>query len=755
MEMLKCEKNINIPVYKIQIKMDTKLCLNMIVKNESRVILRLLESVAHILDAYCICDTGSTDDTVHLIETFFQEKNIPGKIIHEPFQNFEYNRSFALNACNQLMDIDYILLMDADMIFWMDNNKLSPEKLKRMLPLFDCFYIFQGSDRMYYKNTRIVKNRGNFSYKGVTHEYVDLPEGTTQGTLDKNIIFIKDIGDGGAKSDKFERDVRLLKQGLVEDPTNARYMFYLANSLKDLASTSGYTKTRHITQIQYNISEIQKSLNLLKIHYATEKTDLELDFLIKNIEKITSSVTLETNHERNEYLVEAIDWYQKRIKAGGFWEEVWYSHYNIGHAFFHLKENEKALYYFYKAFVLFPQRIENIYEIVKHYRKQGDHEMAVYYYLLGKSSLEKYQDRDYLFIQKDIYDYKLDYEMTISGYYVNPTLINLRSLCMTILMQKTEMDDDIARSVLSNFKFYAENIRKHDTKGWKNMETVLYKLGRDMIAPEFNPSTPTFYSDDKTKETFCLVRYVDYKINDLGGYEQRGKIQTINVIAKLRQDGITIDPIKILDYDRSHDNYYVGLEDVRMFHHPHDDNIYYSANRGLAHGKMVIEHGSINRETLKTENARLLKIQDQQAIEKNWVMFSYPTDPVPVYMVYNWYPMVIGKVVDDVLDIQKKITTPSLFKYIRGSTNGISVNDEIWFLCHVVSYEERRYYYHIMVMIDEKTLELRRTSDMFTFEREKVEYCLGMDMVDQDIRFGFSVMDRETKYLSVPKSVFM
>lgn len=739
-------------------KKECTLCLNMIVKNESGVILRLLESVAPILDAYCICDTGSTDDTIQQIEIFFREKNIPGIIVKEPFQNFEYNRSFALNACNEMMDVDYLLLMDADMIFWMDENKLTPEKLKRMLPLFDSFFIFQGSQNMYYKNTRIVKNRTGVSYKGVTHEYVDLPENATQGTLDRNIIFIKDIGDGGAKSDKFERDVRLLKQGLVEDPTNARYMFYLANSLKDLASTTGYQKKLHLSQIQYNISEIQKSLKLLKMHYATEKTDSELGFLITNIEKIQTTAILETNEDRHECLKEAIEWYKKRIKAGGFWEEVWYSHYNIGHAFFHLKEFEKALYYFYKAYVLFPQRIENIYEIVKYYRKQGDHELAVYYYLLGKASLKKYPDREYLFTRKDIYDYKLDYEMTISGFYVNPTLIHLQTLCMTILMQKQEIDDDIGRSVLSNYKFYTEKIRDKDTKIWDNngKGNVLEKLGRDMVAPEFNSSTPTFCVDDKSKETFCLVRYVDYKVNELGEYEQRSKIQTINVIAKLRQDGRTIDPIKILDYDRSHDSYYVGLEDVRLFRHPHDDNIYYCGNRGIDHGKMVVEHGSINRITLKTEKARFLKIQDQQPIEKNWVMFQYLEDPEPIYMVYNWYPMVIGKVVDDVLDIQKKIATPSLFKYIRGSTNGISVNNEVWFLCHVVSYEERRYYYHIMVMLDAKTLELRRTSPMFTFERQKIEYCLGMDIVDeQDIRFGYSIMDRETKYLSVPKSIFM
>ena len=32
-------------------------CLNMIVKNESKIITRLLESVYKFIDCYCICDT--------------------------------------------------------------------------------------------------------------------------------------------------------------------------------------------------------------------------------------------------------------------------------------------------------------------------------------------------------------------------------------------------------------------------------------------------------------------------------------------------------------------------------------------------------------------------------------------------------------------------------------------------------------------------------------------------------------------------
>jgi glycosyltransferase involved in cell wall biosynthesis len=724
-----------------------RLCLSMIVKNESKIIRRLLESVAPILDMYCICDTGSTDNTVNLIESFFKNKNIPGKVVHEPFQNFEYNRSFALKACDDL-DADYILLMDADMILWM-NDKITPEKFKKLLSSHDCFFMFQGNESMYYKNTRIVKNHAGFSYKGVTHEYVDLPPNATQGILVKDLVFIKDIGDGGAKADKFVRDVRLLKEGLRKDPKNERYMFYLANSLKDLASTQTYQFNNQVSQIQEQCKEMTKQFD-------GQSTVLGL---VSNIEELQNNLKKEQETLREKYLEESIDWYKKRIVAGGFWEEVWYSHYNIGHAYFHLGEAEKALYYFHKAYVLHPERVENIYEIVKYYREHGQNDLAVYYYMLGRQSMEKYKSRDYLFIQKDVYDFKLDYEMSIIGYYTNPSNIDMRKLCMQVLGQPRSIDEGMARNVLSNYKFYTERLRDIDTESWKKGEwgTQLASLGKSLEIPEeFHSSTPSFcFNKNNANDVYGLVRYVNYKVNDEGGYEQRDTIQTINVMGQMSQNDnkFVLKNEKVMEYDKSHDNLYVGLEDVRLYYH-NDDKIYYTGNRGLGYGKMVIEHGWVDKTDFKTHDSRFLKIQGQSSIEKNWVMFEYPEDREPIYMVYNWYPMTIGKIVEDEFQIIKRVQTPYLFKFLRGSTNGVLVGDEIWFLCHVVSYEDRRYYYHIMVMLDKTTLTLKRTSKMFTFEREKVEYCLGMDVIEEEVYFGISIMDRETKYLSVPKKWF-
>jgi tetratricopeptide (TPR) repeat protein len=202
------------------------LCLNMIVKNESKIINRLLTSVLPIIDTFCICDTGSTDNTCEIITEFFKKHDIKGKLIKEPFKNFEHNRNFSLFNCIGLSD--YVLLLDADMILDIRNFN------KNMLSMFDSFCVLQGSDQFYYKNMRIVKNNGLYKYIGVTHECIITPSNNRNINIDKSQLFINDYGDGGCKSDKFVRDVLLLTNGIAEDPTNVRYHFYLANSYHDL-----------------------------------------------------------------------------------------------------------------------------------------------------------------------------------------------------------------------------------------------------------------------------------------------------------------------------------------------------------------------------------------------------------------------------------------------------------------------------------------------------------------------------------------
>ena len=86
------------------------ICLNMIVKDETRVITRCLESVKPIIDYWVIVDTGSTDGTQDLIKEVM--KDIPGELIERPWKNFEHNRNEALECAKNKGD--YFLIMDAD-----------------------------------------------------------------------------------------------------------------------------------------------------------------------------------------------------------------------------------------------------------------------------------------------------------------------------------------------------------------------------------------------------------------------------------------------------------------------------------------------------------------------------------------------------------------------------------------------------------------------------------------------------------------
>ncbi len=203
------------------------ICLNMIVKNESKNLIRLFESVISIIDCYCICDTGSTDNTKEVIENYFREKNIPGKIVEKEFIDFGTNRTYALHAAKGMAD--YALLLDADMIL-----SIGSEFNKAKLADYDVYSILQGSESFNYYNVRLISLKLDVDCVCPTHEYYSIKTNPHKhANRDKSFLFIRDIGDGGCKTNKFERDIKLLSTALIADPSNTRYHFYLANSYFD------------------------------------------------------------------------------------------------------------------------------------------------------------------------------------------------------------------------------------------------------------------------------------------------------------------------------------------------------------------------------------------------------------------------------------------------------------------------------------------------------------------------------------------
>jgi glycosyltransferase involved in cell wall biosynthesis len=210
-----------------------KICLNMIVKNESKIITRCLDSVKDSVDFISISDTGSTDQTVEIIEAYLKKYNIPGKVHHDEWKNFGHNRSLSVKAAQKSLqeagfplDKTYILLFDADMVL-VKNPSFTLENLDA-----DSYLLLQKNECYSYYNRRLIRASLPWECVGVTHEYWATKVPNRQLSLDT--LEIDDREDGGSKSDKFIRDVKLLTQGLSDEPNNERYMFYLAQSYKCL-----------------------------------------------------------------------------------------------------------------------------------------------------------------------------------------------------------------------------------------------------------------------------------------------------------------------------------------------------------------------------------------------------------------------------------------------------------------------------------------------------------------------------------------
>ncbi|MEH7561496.1 glycosyltransferase family 2 protein, partial [Priestia megaterium] len=141
----------------------------MIVKNESRIIERCLNSAKSMIDFVSICDTGSIDQTPEVIGNWCKKNSVPFTVHHKSFENFGYNRTLAANLAKETYpEADYLLLLDADMILIVDPlfKKSSLNKSQ--------YLIMQYNKHIKYWNTRLIKTALPWRCVGVTHEYWDI-----------------------------------------------------------------------------------------------------------------------------------------------------------------------------------------------------------------------------------------------------------------------------------------------------------------------------------------------------------------------------------------------------------------------------------------------------------------------------------------------------------------------------------------------------------------------------------------------------
>lgn len=319
----------------------------MIVKNEAHIILETLQNLVNSItfDYWVISDTGSTDGTENLILNFFSEVGIPGELHKDEWQNFAHNRNLALNYARGKGD--YILIFDAD-DFVEGSLKISTDLEA------DAYYLnfSDESGVLSFRRVALVKNNPEIYWRGVVHEFIELPEGASYGNLvGPYSVIARTRGARSLDDDKYYHDATVLANAVYnnQDPDlEPRYTFYCARSYRDAGLYQ-----------------------------------------------------------------EALSWFKKRaVMTDGWSEEAYYSCLEIAQIYENERKALEGREYLEKAIQINPNRAEAWSQLAKLYREAGQHHIAFAYAYMAKD-LEL--NPDSLFSWNRVYDYWIPFELLENG----------------------------------------------------------------------------------------------------------------------------------------------------------------------------------------------------------------------------------------------------------------------------------------------------------------------------------------------------
>lgn len=209
--------------------MSTLLSGVLMVKNEETTIIRTLESISGHIDSLIIYDTGSTDNTVELLQQFSVKHTIPLLLLKGEFIDFSTSRNRLLQFANNSSNIEnhYFLLVDA-------NEELIPiNSLKSEINTnYNGFYITQewenSTQQLSFQNIKIIKANSGWLYKYPVHECIYNSE---QNSIELNITLYQNR-TYTTSVNRYFIDKEVLEHSLTISPNEPRLLFYLAQTYK-------------------------------------------------------------------------------------------------------------------------------------------------------------------------------------------------------------------------------------------------------------------------------------------------------------------------------------------------------------------------------------------------------------------------------------------------------------------------------------------------------------------------------------------
>ncbi len=666
-----------------------RLCLTMIVKNESRIMERCLNTIKEIVDYISICDTGSSDNTVEIIENFLARTGIPGKVHRHEWKNFGHNRSLSITAAQEFlasnnfpMENTYLLFLDADMCF-----AVSPEFDKQSLTA-DNYLLEQKNSAQSYYNTRLVRSSLPWKCIGVTHEYYGCLVPASQAIL--NTLWIDDIGDGGCKSDKFERDIRLLTQGLKDEPNNERYMFYLAQSYHCLGKN-------------------EEAIKWYKARVAAGGWVEEVWYAKYQIAK---------SYEALNQWDEALKWYLDAIETDPARAEAFEkitTHYRSS------RQNSLAYLFANMGRKLPYPKDHLLFVECPAYSYRFDEELSICsYYTPNKE--QGFEATNRLVTNKETPEHIKQMGYRNMLFYVNNiSNASFRPVEFTLPMVRADLG--------LTYKATNPSIIKTNDGYAVICKTVNYtQTGATNYTP-IDPDVPKLWGNIKTRN-FLLKYNKDFKL--LSQYEL---IDDLSDKLKLPNRGGVFD-----------------IEDCRIFRADPVQftcTVFdMTPDNPVEIGLCSAAKTPVNQ-SLRLESIIPLKGPQPGRVEKNWLPFL--KDNV-MNVIYSYDPFIIYAVDQQTGALREhvKYTPKCDLSSFRGSSGPVPFDNGYLVIVHEVVFNQDRFYLHRFLYLD-KDFKIEKMSLPFTFKHVGIEFCGGMamDHTGSHVLMGVGIEDAEAFIVSV------
>ena len=281
------------------------LCI--IVKNEEDVIARCLDSVQGLVEEIIVVDTGSTDDTIHIV------KKYTTKIYDFPWiDDFSAARNFAFSLATK----NYIFWLDADDVI-LDADRQRFLTLKNNLnPAVDSVTMHyhlakdqNGQITSSLRRNRLVKRSNCFRWIGAVHEYLEV-----SGFIVNSDVAITHC----AIHHDSHRNLRIYAERLAQGESfSPRDLYYYANELHDHANyeeaINFYQKFLKTEQgwIEDNIAACGKLADcFLALHFPEKQLEYLYKSFTYDAPRAEFCCRLGFYHLQENQLKQAVFWYK-------------------------------------------------------------------------------------------------------------------------------------------------------------------------------------------------------------------------------------------------------------------------------------------------------------------------------------------------------------------------------------------------------------------------------------------------------------